>query len=85
MPGVTADGLDVVAERDELIIRGRVDPPATVPDYQEFELANYERTFILTEDLDTAKVAATLRDGVLRIEIPRSERARPKKIAVRVE
>ena len=53
MPGVAPDGLDVVAERDELIIRGRVEPPATTPDYQEFELANYYRAFMLTEDLDT--------------------------------
>ena len=59
MPGVAPDGLEVVAERDELIIRGRVEPPATAPDYQEFELANYYRAFTLTEDLDTAGITAT--------------------------
>jgi HSP20 family protein len=85
MPGVGPDGLDVVAERDELIVRGRVDPPATTPDYQEFELANYYRAFALTEDLDTAAITATLKDGVLRVEIPKSARVQPKKIPVRVE
>jgi HSP20 family protein len=83
MPGVAPDGLDVVAERDELIIRGRVERPATAPDYQEFELANYYRAFMLTEDLDTGGITAKLRDGVLRVEIPKSPRVQPKKIPVR--
>ncbi len=85
MPGVAPDGLDVVAERDELILRGRADPTAAISDYQEFEAVNYERSFVLTEDLDTSKVTATLRDGVLRVEIPKSARVQPRKIAVKVE
>jgi HSP20 family molecular chaperone IbpA len=85
MPGVTTDGLEVVAERDSLVIRGRVERPATTPDYQEFELADYRRTFMLTEDLDTEAITATLRDGVLRLEIPKSARVQPKKIPVRTE
>lgn len=85
MPGVARDGLDVVAERNELVIRGRVDPPASTPDYQEFELASYYRTFTLTDDLDTEGISATLRDGVLRVEIPKSPKVQPKKIPVRTE
>jgi HSP20 family protein len=86
MPGVKADGLEVVAERDELTIRGRVGRhPDAVPNYQEFELADYYRAFTLTDDLDTGKVSAALRDGVLRVEIPKSERMRPKKIPVQTE
>jgi HSP20 family protein len=85
LPGVGPDGLDVVAERGELVIRGRVSHPATTPDYQEFELADYYRTFALTEDLDTSGITATLRDGVLRLEIPKSPRMQPKKIPVRTE
>jgi HSP20 family molecular chaperone IbpA len=85
MPGVGPDGLDIVAERNTLIIRGRVDGPASAPDYQEFELANYHRAFTLTEDLDTGGITATLRDGVLRVEIPKSPRVQPKKIPVRTE
>ena len=85
MPGVSPDGLDVVAEGHDLIVRGRVDPPAATPDYQEFENASYYRAFTLTEDLDPAGITATLRDGVLRLEIPKSERVRPKKITVRAE
>src|ERR1700716_1864373 len=94
MPGVTPDGLDVVAggdgldavaERAELVVRGRVERPTTTPDYQEFELADYYRAFSLTEDLDADTTTATLRDGVLRVEIPKSPRMQPKKIPVRTE
>ena len=85
MPGVNAEGLDVVAERDSLTIRGRVERSATEPDYREFELADYYRAFTLSEDLESDKVAATLRDGVLRVEIPKSPRVTPKKIQVRTE
>jgi HSP20 family protein len=85
MPGVAPDGLEVIAERGDLVVRGRVEPPAATPDYQDFELANYYRAFTLTEDLDTAGITAVLRDGVLRLEIPKSPRLQPKKIPVRTE
>jgi HSP20 family protein len=85
LPGVAPGGLDVEAERGTLVIRGRVEHPTTPPDYQEFELADYQRAFTLTEDLDTDGTSATLRDGVLRVEIPKSPKMQPKKIPVRTE
>jgi HSP20 family molecular chaperone IbpA len=85
MPGVAPSGLDVEAERDTLVIRGRVERPSTPPDYQEFELADYYRVFSLTEDLDTGAITAALRDGVLRVEVPKSVQMQPKKIPVRSE
>jgi HSP20 family molecular chaperone IbpA len=85
MPGVTQDGLDVIAERDTLIIKGRVQRPEETPDYQEFEVADYRRTFTITEDLDVSTITATLKDGVLRVEIPKSPGLQPKKIPVRTE
>ena len=83
MPGVGANDLDVVAERDTLTVRGRVPRAGSAPEYQEFELADYMRAFTVTEDLDLGNVTATLRDGVLRVEIPRSAKVQPKKIPVR--
>jgi HSP20 family protein len=85
MPGVMPDGLDVLAEPHSLVIRGRVDHPAITPEYQEFTLGDYHRTFTLTEDLDTDRMTATLRDGVLRVDIPKSARVQPKKIPVRAD
>ena len=85
MPGVGPGGLEVVAEREQLIVRGRVEGPTTEPDYQEFEQADYYRTFVLTEDLDVERIGAVLKDGVLRVDIPKSPRVVPKKIPVRAE
>lgn len=85
MPGIAPGGLEVVAERDELIVRGRVERPAAAFDHEEFELEDYYRAFTLTEDLDTDGINATLRDGVLRVEIPKSPGVQPKKIPVRTE
>lgn len=83
MPGVKADGLDVLADRDVLLITGRVSASLLKPTHQEFELADYRRTFVMTEDLDTTGIAAVLRDGVLRVEIPKASRLQLKKIPVR--
>src|SRR2546423_7373529 len=62
MPGIAPGGLTVETERDTLIIRGRVSRPDRPPDYQEFELADYARTFVLTEDLEPDGITASLRD-----------------------
>src|SRR5205814_8734773 len=72
MPGVAPGGLDVETERDILIIRRRDTRPETPPDYLAFELADYLRTFVLTEDLDPECVTAAMRDGIVRRELPKS-------------
>lgn len=82
LPGVGPDGLEVSTERDTLTIRGRTDRPEEEPDYQEFVLSDYRRTFALTEDLDVSQVSATLKDGVLRIQIAKSPRLQPKRIPI---
>jgi HSP20 family molecular chaperone IbpA len=85
MPGVTAEGLEVLAERDTLVIRGRVERPSRPPDLLEFDMADYRRTFTLSEDLDVDGIKAHLRDGVLRVEIPKTPGVRPKKIPVNTD
>ena len=88
MPGVGADAVEVVADKQTLVVRGRVSRSPTNAgsrqvEHREFELADYHRTFTLTEDLDSDAITGTLRDGVLRIEVPKSARVQPKKIPVR--
>ena len=85
MPGVAPDGVEVLTERDTLVVRGRAERQNSEADYQEFELGEYRRTFLITEDLDAAAITAKLADGVLRVDIPKSERLKPKKIPVRAE
>jgi HSP20 family protein len=88
MPGVGPDGVELVADKDTLVVRGRVSAAsanvqAGEVEHREFELAEYHRTFTLTEDLDHDGITGALRDGVLRIEVPKSARVQPKKIPVR--
>jgi HSP20 family molecular chaperone IbpA len=88
MPGVGPDGVELVADKDTLVVRGRVSGASTnvqarQVEHREFELADYHRTFTLTEDLDSDGITGTLRDGVLRVEVPKSPRVQPKKIPVR--
>jgi HSP20 family protein len=85
LPGVAPDGLELIVERNTLRIRGRAENMTGEPEFQEFELGEYRGTFAITDDLDTDRISAVLRDGVLRVEIPKSERLRPKKIPVASE
>ena len=85
VPGVAPDGLEIVADSGSLNIHGRVLPSQATPLYSEFELGDYHREFMLTDDLDTDNIAATLRDGVLRLEIPKSPQVQPRKIRVQTQ
>ena len=85
MPGVAPEGLELVVERNTLRIRGRAQDTTGEPEYQEFELGEYRSAFAITDDLETDRITAALRDGVLRVEIPKSDRLRPKKIPVASE
>jgi HSP20 family molecular chaperone IbpA len=88
MPGVGPDGVDLIADKNTLVVRGRVNGASTdiqtgQVEHREFELPDYQRAFALTEDLDSDGITGTLRDGVLRVEVPKSPRVQPKKIPVR--
>jgi len=52
--------------------------------YREFELANYFRRFELSDKVDQTRISAELKHGVLTLKLPKTEEARPKKIAVKV-
>ncbi|MBN1420074.1 MAG: Hsp20/alpha crystallin family protein [Planctomycetes bacterium] len=85
MPGVMKDGLDIRVKDGVLTIVGEVGPAKrTDPSYQEYELASYFREFILSDEVDADKIGAELKHGVLTVQLPRAERAKPKKIEVRI-
>jgi HSP20 family molecular chaperone IbpA len=84
MPGVDETTVDVELEKNVLTIAGRVDAekPAGGMMYSEYETGDYERAFTLSDEIDRDKIAATVKNGVLRLELPKAEKAKPKKIAI---
>jgi len=88
LPGIKADGLEVTVEESVLVIRGRPQA-AGEPDgevlLQEFASGEFYRAFQLPADYDTAKIKATLKDGVLTLKLPKSERMKPRRIEVKSE
>ena len=86
MPGVNKQGLEVTVEGNELTIIGRraSDVPEGELCYCESPQADYRRVFELGPDVDTSKISAEMQQGVLKLHLPKSERAKPKQIEVKV-
>jgi len=85
-PGVSPETLDVTVNGDQLSISGEK-PSEDIPSeaYHRCERAagRFVRTFTLPIPVDEAKVAATYKNGVLHITLPKAEAAKPKRIEVR--
>ena len=84
MPGVSKEGLDITVEGSEVTITGRRNPDAAVGEtlFRERNTADYRRVFELDPAIDTARVSAKIAQGVLTVTLPKSERAKPRKITV---
>jgi HSP20 family protein len=84
MPGVGKDGLEVLLEGNELTILGRRN--AELGDaqllYRESSDRDYRRTFELDPAIDTGRINARMDNGILYLELPKSERVKPRKITV---
>ncbi len=84
MPGVSKENLAITLDNNTLTISGKVDATTGSKfEYQEFELHNYKRNFVVNEDVDTGKIEAKLENGVLNLIIPKSERTKPRKIEIK--
>jgi HSP20 family molecular chaperone IbpA len=87
LPGVTRDQLHVRVDGDSLVLEATAStsgPENMELVYGELQCPAYRRQFTLSRELDTARIDAQLRDGVLRLTIPKAEEARPRRIEVQV-
>lgn len=85
MPGVDQSGVEVSVERGVLTLRGRTglaDPGKLRPLHREWEPCDYERRFTIADHLDREAIRATMRNGVLQVELPKAATAQPRRIAV---
>jgi len=86
MPGVRAQDLEIDLRENVLTLTGRVtvsEPSGQSPVLREYDPGIFFRQFTLGSAIEQAKIDAKLTDGVLRLELPKAERARPRQIAVR--
>ena len=85
MPGVSEGGAEVSVDNDNLTIVGRVQAPeatGVAEMHAEFRLMNYRRVFTVSRDIDTAQVHGSISQGVLRLTLPKSDRAKVKRIPI---
>lgn len=88
MPGVSSEDLSVDLQDNTLTISGRVvapQPEGRKSLISEFEVGNFYRQFSLAENIDQASITASLKDGVLKLDLPRIAPAQPRKIEIKTE
>lgn len=86
LPGVAREGLSLRVEGDTLTLEANatIEGPRDMQlVYGEAQFPAYRRSFTLSRELDSANVDAQLKDGVLRLSIPKLEEAKPRRIEVR--
>jgi HSP20 family protein len=87
MPGVPKENIKVDIRDNHLIISGEIAPSmgeAETMVSREFYTGDYAREFHLGAIIDQARIEATMKDGVLRLLLPKQEKAKPRKIEVKV-
>lgn len=84
MPGVGDKGIEIDLREGVLTLLGKAEPTSQQGEtiYQEFSHGNYLRRFTLTDQIDQDKISAQLQNGMLRVELPKAARVKPRKIQV---
>jgi len=84
LPGVRPEDVELRFERNELTVHGRVAPRQHEENVlAEYDTREFHRAFRISEEVDPDQISATLKDGVLTLRLPKSDRVKPRKISVR--
>ncbi len=88
MPGVNEKSVDITLEKNILTIYGKVD--YDIPEnhrlyLSEYGIGDYQRVFTINEEIDRDKIQASLKNGVLKILLPKADIMKMKKIEVKAE
>jgi HSP20 family protein len=87
LPGVPKEKLKLQVESGTLTIEGEVSipmPESMEATYAEVSVPRFRRVFTLSKELDTGKVSAEFKHGVLSLRIPKAEHAQPRRIDIKV-
>lgn len=85
MPGVSIENMTIDLDKDTLTIRGTVGGEETGGRMllREYAAGDYYRQFSISNLIDREKIDASMKDGVLRLTLPKAESAKPRKIEVK--
>jgi HSP20 family protein len=87
MPGVVKEHTDIIVEDNVLSVTGRIDfskYEKLQPVYTEYNIGHFRRSFSLApSSIDEHKITAEMEDGVLRLTLPKAERAKARKIELK--
>lgn len=87
LPGLDPKDVDIRVENNVLTLRGerRIDNEVKRESYHRVERAygSFSRSFTLPSVVDTEKIQAEYKDGVLRLVLPKKEEAKPRQIEIR--
>lgn len=87
LPGLQKENLVMEVDADTLTIEGKltVDAPENMEaTHAEVSVPRYKRTFTLSKELDSEKISAELKQGVLTLRIPKAQHLQPRKIPINV-
>jgi len=86
VPGANEDSIEVTLEKNILTLNAYVEP--SFPEgyslaFAEYEIGDYQRSFKLSNEIDRENIQATVKDGVLRLYLPKAGAALTRKISVK--
>ena len=86
LPGVSVDQLSIQLEENVLSLHAKVSAPA--PEgarvlHEEYRPGDFYRSFILSDEVERSKIAAELKNGVLKLTLPKAERAKTRRIEIK--
>jgi HSP20 family protein len=85
LPGVARENLDLHVDGETLFIDGKMAlemPKEMEATHVEVARSRYRRVFALSREFDTARLTADLKQGVLKVRIPKAEHAKPRRIEI---
>lgn len=84
-PGVTKENLTIHCDKNELSLEGRreISGPNGSPLSAEYQGCDFKRLFIVPNGIDRDKISAELKNGILRLHLPKSEVLKPRQITVK--
>jgi HSP20 family protein len=86
LPGATEKNLFIQLEDNILSLHAKIESPA--PEgarllHEEYRVGDYYRSFILSDEVDRDRITAELKNGVLRLSLPKADRVRARRIEIK--